>query len=305
MNNGKVDWRGSFVAVVTPFDDGGAIDEAAFRANIEFLLEGGADGIVVSGCTGESWALSADERLHLFRLAVDTAAGRVPVIGGTGGISTDGVVALSRAAREAGCAGVMVLPPYYCMLGPNEVVAHYHAISREAQVPILLYNIPRRTGVNLTPELLERIVDAEWVVAIKESSNDFIQTEATVVTVGERITVFTGHSAERAVPALLMGCKGFVSSMESQTFGAPAIQMYDLVQAGRLDDARVIQQRTLSLDIAMRKIATFPANLKAAMTVLGRRGGPPRRPLLPLTADEVSRVESVLAAHGLQAPAHR
>lgn len=304
MNNGKVDWRGSFVAVVTPFGEDGAIDERAFRANIEFLLDGGADGIVVSGCTGESWALSAEERLHLFRLAVDTVGGRGPVIGGTGGIGTDGVIALSRAARQAGCAGVMVLPPYYCMLGPREVVAHYHAISREAQVPILLYNIPRRTGVNLSPDLLERIVDAEWVVAIKESSNDFIQTEATVVTVGDRITVFTGHSAERAVPALLMGCKGFVSSMESQTFGAPAIQMYDLVQAGRLDEARAIQQRTLTLDIAMRKVATFPANLKAAMNLLGRRGGVPRRPLLAPSADEIAQIEAVLASHGLQAPAH-
>jgi 4-hydroxy-tetrahydrodipicolinate synthase len=295
MNNGKIDWQGSFVAVVTPFDETGALDAAAFRQNIEFLLGGGADGIVVSGCTGESWALSADERLRLFRLAVETVGDRGPVIAGTGSVSTQGVIELSLAAKGAGVAGVMVLPPYYCMAGPREVTEHYRAISNEVQHPILLYNIPRRTGFNMTPEFLDELVNIEWIAAIKESSNDFIQTEATIGTVGDRITVFTGHSAERAVPALLMGAKGFVSSMESQIMGAEAISMFDLVRAGRLDEARTVQHRTLTLDIQMRRCGTFPANLKAAMTLLGREAGVPRRPLLPLTTGEIEQVRGVLA----------
>ncbi|MBA3640819.1 MAG: dihydrodipicolinate synthase family protein, partial [Acidobacteria bacterium] len=102
MNNGKIDWQGSFVAVVTPFEETGAIDAAAFRQNIEFLLAGGADGIVVSGCTGESWALSAEERLRLFRLAVETVGDRGPVIAGTGSVPTQGVIDLSLAAKDAG-----------------------------------------------------------------------------------------------------------------------------------------------------------------------------------------------------------
>jgi 4-hydroxy-tetrahydrodipicolinate synthase len=283
------------VAVVTPFDETGALDPAAFRQNIEFLLGGGADGIVVSGCTGESWALSADERLRLFRLAVETVGDRGPVIAGTGSVSTQGVIELSLAAKGAGVAGVMVLPPYYCMAGPREVTEHYRAISNEVQHPILLYNIPRRTGFNMTPEFLDELVNIEWIAAIKESSNDFIQTEATIGTVGDRITVFTGHSAERAVPALLMGAKGFVSSMESQIMGAEAISMFDLVRAGRLDEARTVQHRTLTLDIQMRRCGTFPANLKAAMTLLGREAGVPRRPLLPLTTGEIEQVRGVLA----------
>lgn len=294
MNNGKVDWKGSFVAVVTPFASSSEIDEAAFQQNIEFLLAGGADGIVVSGCTGESWALSADERLRLFRLAVETVGTRGPVIAGTGSVPTQAVIDLSRAAKDVGVAGLMVLPPYYCMAGAREVTEHYRAISDNVQHPILLYNIPRRTGFNMTPEFLDDLVKIEWIAAIKESSNDFIQTEATIAAVGDRITVFTGHSAERAVPALLMGAKGFVSSMESQIMGAEAIGMYDLVQAGRLDEARAVQHRTLALDIQMRKCGTFPANLKAAMNVLGRDAGVPRRPLLPLTAGEIDQVKGVL-----------
>lgn len=296
MNNGKVDWQGSYVAVVTPFADDGAIDEPAFRSNIEFLLAEGADGIVVSGCTGESWALSPDERVRLFRAAVETVRGRVPVIAGTGGVATDGVVELSRRAKDAGAAGVMVLPPYYCMAGRREVIEHYRAISDGARHPILLYNIPRRTGFNLSPEVLDEIVGIDWVVAIKESSNDFIQTETTIHTVGDRISVFTGHSAERGVPAVLMGAKGYVSSMESQIMGAEAIQMYDRVREGRLDEARETQLRTLALDQAMRRVGTFPANLKTAMTVLGRPAGVPRRPLLPLTAQEIEQVRQLLAS---------
>jgi 4-hydroxy-tetrahydrodipicolinate synthase len=295
MNNGKVDWHGSYVAVVTPFLESEEIDESAFRENIEFLVEQGADGIVVSGCTGESWSLSPDERLRLFRLAVETTAGRTPVIAGTGSVSTQTVIDLSVEARTAGVAGVMVLPPYYCMAGRREIMEHYRAISDQVKHPILLYNIPRRTGFNLTPEFLVDLVKVEWIAGIKESSNDFIQTESTIQAVGDQIQVFTGHSAERAVPALLMGAKGYVSSMESQIMGREAIEMYDLVEAGRLDEARTVQHRTLVLDQRMREAGTFPANLKAGMNVLGRRGGVPRRPLLPLTVAETGKVKAVLA----------
>jgi 4-hydroxy-tetrahydrodipicolinate synthase len=294
MNQGKVDWAGSYVAVITPFTTDGEIDEKAFRANIEFLLGNGADGIVVSGCTGESWSLLPEERVRLFKIAVDTVGKRVPVIAGTGGVSTRGVTELSLRAKELGTAGVMILPPYYCMAGRREVIAHYQAISDGAQHPILLYNIPRRVGFNLTPEVLEELVEVEWVVAIKESSGDFVQVQNTILGVGDRISVFTGHSAERAVPALVMGAVGFVSSMESQVMGREAIEMYALVQKGDLKRAADVQLRTLDLDESMRKAGTFPANLKAAMNLLGRTGGHPRAPILPLTPAQLAEVGAIL-----------
>ena len=155
MNNGKVDWQGSFVAVVTPFTERGAIDERAFCDNVRRMVDEGVDGVVVSGCTGESWSLAPDERVLLCRLALDTVGRRVPVIAGTGGVPTPAVVELSHRAKDAGVAGVMILPPYYAMPGPREVVEHYRAISDAVEHPILLYNIPRRTGINLTTELLD------------------------------------------------------------------------------------------------------------------------------------------------------
>ncbi|HET7746356.1 MAG TPA: 4-hydroxy-tetrahydrodipicolinate synthase [Vicinamibacteria bacterium] len=294
MNDGKVDWQGSYVAVVTPFTASGEIDEAAFRANIEFVLAEGANGIVVSGCTGESWALTGEERVGLFSIALSTVARRVPVIAGTGGISTQGVIELSQRAKDLGADGVMILPPYYCMAGRREVIAHYQAISDAVRHPILLYNIPRRVGFNLTPEVLHELVEVDWVVAIKESSGDFIQVEATIRDVGDRISVFAGHSAERGVPAVLMGAKGFVSSMESQIMGREAIEMYALVRRGDLKRAAEVQLRTLDLDESMRTIGTFPANLKAGMNLLGRRGGFPRQPLLPFTSAQVEQVRGLL-----------
>ena len=300
MNNGKVDWNGSYIAVVTPFTEERDIDWEAFRENLEFLMSEGAHGLVVSGCTGESWSLTNEEKLQLFEAAVDVAGPEIPVIAGTGYLQTDVVIELSVRAKEIGTAGIMILPPYYCRPGKREILSHYQAVSDAAQHPILLYNIPSRVGRDLTPDLIEELADVEWVVAIKESSDTFLRVETLLATVADRINVFTGHSAERGVPAVLMGAKGFVSSMESQLMGREAIGMYDLIQEDEIERAAKVQLKTLLLDQAMRTVGTFPANLKAGMNVLGRIGGYPRLPLLELTSEEVERVHNILVDLGVE-----
>ncbi len=300
MNNGKVDWKGCFVAVITPFTAAGEIDEAKFVANLELLISEGIDGLVISGCTGESWALEPEERLRLFKLAVATARKKVTVVAGTGGISTRKVAELSIAAKDAGCDGVMILPPYYAVPGLREVAAHYRAINDQAKTPIMLYNIPRRTGVNMTPEFYDELVKLEWVVAIKESSKEFVQLQDVIGHVGDKVTVLAGHSAERGVPAVVMGCKGYVSSMETQIMGREAISMFALTKAGKLEEAKKIQARTHALDAALRSaVGTFPANTKTAMNLLGRPGGHVRPPLLDLTPAETERCADVLRGLGL------
>lgn len=300
MNNGKVDWKGCFVAVVTPFTASGDIDEAKFVKNLELLISEGIHGLVITGCTGESWALEPEERLRLFKLAVKTANKKVTVIAGTGGISTKKVSELSRAAMDAGSDGVMILPPYYAIPSLREVHEHYRYINDNAKAPIMLYNIPRRTGVNMTPEFYDELVKLEWIVAIKESSKEFVQLQDVIGHVGDKVTVLAGHSAERGVPALVMGCKGYVSSMETQIFGREAIQMYDLVKAGKMAEALKVQQRTHLLDAALRNaVGTFPANTKTAMNLLGRPGGHVRPPLKDLTKVEEERCAEVLRQAGL------
>ena len=298
MNNDKVNWSGNFVAIATPFDSDGTIDEASFKSNVALMIEEGADGIVVSGCTGEAWSLSASERLHLFSLAAQVA-GNVPVIGGTAGVSTKKTAELSAAAVNAGCQGALVMPPYYAVIGPREIKAHYLAISDIARVPIFIYNMPKRTNINMAPSLISELCDLEWIVALKQSSTGFSELLETIDACGEKIEVFAGHSAERGFAAVSMGCPGYVSSMEAQIMGREGISMARLAKEGRLQEGRRVQQRTLALDSAMRKIGTFPSNMKCAMNLLGRPGGHCRPPLCDLNAEEMEEVSQVLNGLGI------
>ncbi len=304
MNNGNVDWRGNFPAVVSPFTKDGEIDGAKFQANIDVLISEGIDGCVVSGSNGESWALKGEERLTLFRLAVDVADGRIPVIGGTGTIVTEDVVAWSKAAKDTGVSGVMVMPPYYCHPNRREVVAHFRMISDEARIPILIYNT-NSTGINIDAGYCEPMADIEWVCGIKQSSPDYVDLEETVARVGEKIIVFTGMSAVRGLGCVLMGAEGFVSSFDPHVMGAEGVSLWRLADSGQLDEARRVQVRTMTLHKALSKIGTGPATMKAAMNILDRPGGYPRRPLLELTADEKDQVRTVLDSMGLLTSAHK
>jgi 4-hydroxy-tetrahydrodipicolinate synthase len=299
VNNDKVNWSGNFVAIGTPFAQSGEIDEEMFKANVALMIEEGAQGILVSGCTGEAWALAPQERLRLFSLASQVAGKDIPVIGGTSSISTDQTVDLSIAAIEAGCKGVLVMPPYYAVPGTRELRAHFTAISDRVKAPIFLYNMPKRTNINMAPSFLSELCDLEWIVAMKQSSNGFSELLETLAECGEKIQVFAGHSAERGFSAILAGCPGFVSSMEAQVMGREAIAMAALAKEGRIEEGQRVQQRTLHLDTAMRKVGTFPSNMKCAMNLLGRPGGYCRRPLLDLDASETAEIERILDGLGL------
>jgi 4-hydroxy-tetrahydrodipicolinate synthase len=299
MNNGKVNWAGNFVALATPFTKDGAIDEGMFRANIELLRSEGADGFVVCGCTGEVWSLENEEKLRLFRIARETAGPGVPVIGGATLVVTSKAVEFGKASIAAGCDGVLLMPPYYAVPGEREIKEYFRRASGEIKSPIFLYNMPKRTGINLAPSLIAELSKLEWIVALKQSTNDFNELEATLAECGDRISVFAGHSAERGFSAVMLGCPGFVSSMESQVMGKEAISMYRLARERKVEAGTRVQRRSVALDVAMRKVGTFPANMKAAMNLLGRPGGHCRQPLLDLNAEERAKVAAILVKLGL------
>jgi 4-hydroxy-tetrahydrodipicolinate synthase len=299
MNNGKVGWHGNIVAVATPFTRSGDLDQAKFRANVEMTVSEGADGLAVCGCTGEAWALQAEERFTLFRWARETAGRHVPIIGGTTAVRTGATVDLSRGAIVAGCDGVLVMPPYYSVTGEREIRAHFQRISDEVRAPIFLYNMPKRTNINMSPGFIAELGRIEWIVALKQSSNDFNELEATIAAAGDTISVFAGHSAERGFAAVMLGCVGYVSSMEAQVMGREAISLYALAKAGNVEEGRRVQQRCIALDKGMRKIGTFPSNMKGAMNLLGRPGGHCREPLLDLDEAELARAAAVLDGLGL------
>jgi 4-hydroxy-tetrahydrodipicolinate synthase len=299
MNNGKVDWHGNHVDVVTPFQRDGAMDETRFKANIARLRDEGAHGFVVCGSAGEAWSLEPGERLQLFRWAREVCGPGLPLIGGTSLTRTDRTVELARAAMAAGCDGVMLTPPSGLMLGEREIAAHVETISREVAAPICLHNSPKRTGINMSPAFLATLSKIEWVVALTQSTEDFNEFEATLGACGDRISVFAGHTAEHGFAAVVMGATGLVSSLEPQVMGREAIALHDLAKAGQVEEGRHVQRRCITLEREMRQVGAFPANLKAAMNLLKRDGGFCRTPLLDLNETETARIAMVLERSGL------
>lgn len=290
MDRSSVSWHGNLCAVITPFTAGGQLDESRFTANLELLLSEGIDGFVVAGHTGESWALDAEERFRIFALAAEVSAGRVPVIGGVSAIRTAESIALARGAGANGLDGVMLTAPAYAMVNDAETLAHFQAVSDSCALPILLYNVPRRIGRDLSPELLRRAATIENVVALKQSAPSFDDIGRAIDAVGEQMLIFAGNSAERGLPAAAIGADGFVSSVEVQALGAEAISLWQLATSGNVETARTVQRKCAAVKKLLNGFGTEPAALKVAMNHTGRPGGYPRPPILPLSDEEAAKV---------------
>ncbi len=303
MDRNDIGWRGNFTAIITPFTQTGGIDAKKFQRNIDLLIQEGVDGIIATGCTGEFWSLTDDEKIRLYQLAKETVAGRVPLLGGTSHMLTEHVIALSnRAKKEVGVDGIMVTPPFYILPNEREITEHYSQISSRVGLPILIYNIPKRQGVTTSPKLLARLSDIDMVVAVKQSSGVFEDVVETIGLCGEKIVVFSGHSVTRGFPCVAMGADGFVSSVEPQVMGKEAIDLYALSASGDTELPRKLQHKLIELDEVVHGIGTFPSALKAAMNLLGRPGGYPRSPILPLTDEETAKLESALERIGFLQP---
>ena len=295
MNDGKTHWRGSFPQVITPFTRQGEIDEENFASLLELLISEGIGGMIVAGSSGESWALDAEERLRLFALAVKLAADRVAVIGGLNHLIISQVIPVARAAKELGVGGVSLIPPYLAGVNIRGVVNLFKAISDGASIPIMIDNMPGYNGINVTPDLCAELADIEYVVALKDSSRNFGQIEMTLTKLGDRIQVFSGHSATYGVLLVLMGCAGCGGSLEQQVMGREGTSLYDFAATGEIEAAKRVQLRANELYMRMRSaVGTGPDAFKAAMSLLGRPSGHVRPPLADLTGADRDRVGAIL-----------
>jgi len=292
----QVNWSGCFVAVVTPFNKKGEIDEEAFQKNIRILIKDGVDGIVVSGCTGESWALEEEEKFKLYRLGVDAAEGKCVVIAGSSGFFPAQILRLSKAADEAGCDGIMVLPPPFSLPNEEEIFAFFQETAQSVSLPIMAYNNPRRLGVSMSPEFIARLAEIDGIVAIKQSSKMFDEQIETIALAGSKLKIFIGYSDKWGFPITLMGVDGFVTGTEPQLFGKMGVDIWKLSLDGKINEAREIQFRILKLTKFIWECkGTFPATLKAAMNLLGRPGGHTRPPIKPLDVEDIKRIKRDLA----------
>jgi 4-hydroxy-tetrahydrodipicolinate synthase len=297
--------RGVVPALTTPFREDGALDLPAFRRLVDCVIEDGVHGILANGCTGESWALDDGERLELFRAAAAQARGRVPVVVGCGAMTAGQAIHKVRQAEEAGCDVVMIQPPWYVMPGEEEVYEYYRKVVRSTSLPVVLYNIPRRTGIHLSADLVSRLADEPNVIALKEASKDFLVLSEMIRRVGDRITVLAGYMSLLGLAAMTSGAAGYMDST-TPVLGRRSIDFYDAIAAGQLERARAMQADLVQLNSAFFGIGTFPAGVKAALDMVGRPGGWTREPIRPLDAEQRGRLRVALEGAGLlKSSAHR
>lgn len=293
-------FRGVVPALTTPFHKDFSLDADGFARLVECVIADGVDGLLVNGCTGESWSLSAEERAVVFRTAVETARGRVPVIAGCSAITASEVIGKIRQAEKAGCDYAMVSPPWYVMPGPAEIAAHYQQVLAATEIPILLYNIPRRTGVQLPVDLIDRLADHPKVAGVKESSKDWGILSSVIRRTRDRISVFAGYASFFGLAALTEGAVGYMDS-GTPVFGSTSPRFFRAAVSGDLETARRLQSEMASMLDKFFGLGTFPASVKASLELIGRPGGPTRPPIAPLDrAQRQTLREAMIAARFLE-----
>ncbi len=284
--------RGYNVVVVTPFAKEGEIDEGAYLEIVDRMVDYGATGIVVSGCTGEFWAMSLEERKRLFKLTADHLSGELKVICSVMAVTTGEILELTESAKAVGADAVMCLPPHGVVPTRREIVHLYRTISETVDIPIMVYNLPSRAAINITPDIVDELADIRNVVAIKESSNNINQIVETIMSAGDRISIFVGYE-HGVLPGIIMGAEG-VSSVLPQILGRDAIDLCFYAMSGEIEKARPLQFKAYTVFNGMEGAGNFPAWFKEAMNQLGYPAGYPRLPQLPLTANEKAQVTRVL-----------
>ncbi len=287
-------FEGVLTALVTPFRDG-AIDEKALRGLIERQIAAGIDGLVPCGSTGESATLSHEEHERVIELVVDAAAGRVPVVAGTGSNSTDEAIRLTCHAKAAGAACALLISPYYNKPTQAGLVAHYEAIAQEASLPLIVYNIPGRTASNILPSTLAQLAHNEYVVGVKEACGDIDQIAHVIAQCPDDFDVLSGDDS-MALPLMAVGGQGVISTSSNV---APE-QMLELVRAFRSGDtarALAIHQSLLPLFDALF-CETNPIPVKAALGIMGLIDPEIRLPLTPITQPNREALQVVLKELG-------
>jgi 4-hydroxy-tetrahydrodipicolinate synthase len=285
------DLSGVGTALVTPFAEDLTVDVRALRRLVEFQIAGGVDFLVPGGTTGESATLTDDERIQVAEATLDVTAGRAPVIAGAGGNDTQGVIRLAWRYEELGVSGLLCVTPYYNKPTQLGLERHYQAIADATRLPIILYNVPSRTGVNLAPETTARLARLPNIVGIKEASGDVAQIAEIIALTPPEFRVFSGDDA-LILPVIALGGHGVVSVVSNEVPKA-VVALTAAARAGRLDDARALSRRLLPL-VKANFAETNPGPVKAALSVLGLIEENYRLPMVPVQPHVRERLAKLL-----------
>ena len=287
-------FEGLTVAMVTPFREGG-LDLDATAQLIDFMVDGGVQGLVVSGSTGEAATCSVDERRTLWRFVRERVRSRVPVIAGTGTNSTADSITLTRMAEELGLDGAMIVTPYYNKPTPKGQIAHFAAVARATHLPLVIYNIPGRTGTNTMPETLEKLQDVANIVAVKEASASLDQASA--VRTRTRFTLLSGDDS-LTLPMIAVGASGVIS-VAGNVAPAEMRALCDHARAGRLSEAQAVHQRLQPLFKALF-VESNPGPVKCLLSAMGMIENELRLPLVPVEPATAKALSDAAAAAGIK-----
>lgn len=288
-------FAGVLTALVTPFRDG-AVDERALTELVEIQIAAGVDGVVPCGSTGEAATLSHAEHQRVVEVAVAAARGRVHVLAGTGSNNTVEAIQLTQHAKDAGADGALLISPYYNRPTQDGIVAHYAEIARRTSFPLVVYNIPGRTGSNILPSTIGRLAEVDQIVGVKESCGDMNQISHVIASVPDSFAVLAGDDWA-TLPMLVLGGKGVISTIGNVAPG----EVVDLVRAFRAGDierARSVHYRLQPLVDALF-CESNPIPVKAALAMRGLIHEELRLPLLPISNGNRERLQAVLKELGL------
>ncbi|MBI4831512.1 MAG: 4-hydroxy-tetrahydrodipicolinate synthase [Candidatus Lindowbacteria bacterium] len=286
-------FTGSMVALVTPMKNG-RVEEARIPELIEFHLNRGTDVICPCGCTGEAATLTHDEQIRIIEIVIETVNGRVPVIAGTGSNSTEEALNLTRRAKQAGADGALMITPYYNKPTQRGLKLHYEKIATAVELPIMLYNVPSRTGVNMLPETVAELSKIDGIVAIKEASGNIDQVSA-ILSMCD-ITVLSGDDS-LTLPMLAVGAKGVVS-VAANVAPAEVSALIDTFNTCNMEEAQRIHYQLLPL-FKVLFCETNPIPVKCALSMMGLIENELRLPLVSLSPENEPRLRAVLEKLGL------
>jgi len=294
-------FTGCGTAMVTPFRGDGSLDESALRNLILRQIDAGIDFLVPCGTTGESPTLTHEEHLRVVEITVELAKGKVPVLAGAGGYNTAEVIALARELAAIGADGILSVTPYYNKPTQEGLYQHYRAIANAISLPIILYSVQGRTGVNIEPATVKRLAGIENIVGIKEASGSIGQMAAILNIVPDDFIVLSGDDAI-TLPLIALGGRGIVSVVSNE-IPAEMAQLARLAIRGNIAGAREIHRRYHSL-MEVNFVESNPIPVKAAMAEMGLLEPVWRLPLVPPKAENLARVREVLGSLGLVERVH-
>ena len=295
----EIDFSGCHIPLVTPFKEDFSLDEDGLRRLVNYLIEEEkVDGLVPCGTTGESPTLDHEEHHRVIEITVKEARGRVPVIAGTGSNSTQEAIAMTRHAEEAGADATLQVGPYYNKPTMDGMIAHFEAIAKSTKLPVLIYNIPGRTGKNIDPQTMIRLAEIDNIVGLKDACGDITQTMDIINGTKRKGKTFYVLSGEDSLtyPLMALGGDGVICAV-GNVIGREYTTMVKLMREGKYAEAREIHYKTLPL-VKTLFIETNPVPVKEAMAMMGLPSGPVRLPLVAMHPANRERLRQDLIAVG-------